>query len=111
MAKLQSMTLEPKSSTKQMGSIHRLGSKEVIPLETIDPEADPQGRRPSIDERELFSPSVRGLEYEPHPEDYEQLPIEFRPALPAAVWGNGTTQASIARSRRSWIKVGTFGDL
>ena len=82
MAKSQSMTLEPKSSTKQMGSIHRLGSKEVIPLETIDPEAASTLKAADLPltKGNYFLLLFGDSEYEPHPEDYEQLPIEFRPA-------------------------------
>jgi hypothetical protein len=77
-----SMSLEPKSSTKQVESIHHLGPKEIIPLEKIDPEAAETLNRAGLPltKGNYFVLLFGDSEHEIDPEEYEILPPELRPA-------------------------------
>ena len=79
---LQSMSLDQKSSKKPVESILHLGTKAVIPLEEIDPEAASQLKALDLPltKGNYFYLLFGDSEHEIHPEEYELLPAELRPA-------------------------------
>ena len=80
--KLQSMSLDTRSAKKQTESIHHLGSESKIPLEEIDPEAASQLKALDLPltKGNYFYLLFGDSEHEIHPEEYELLPAELRPA-------------------------------
>ena len=78
---LQSMSLDQKSSKKPVESILHLGTKAVIPLEEIDPQAAETLKQANLPltKGNYFCLLFGDSEHQIDPEEYETLPAALQP--------------------------------